>query len=139
MPPAATELHSVVLGLAVAVGLVGVQAAIGAGHRIFDPDPSARTIATRCLVDEKGLAVETSPRDPIAGSASGGRISTVVEGNPLTLVFTDSRDEAAHIAGLYERVAGELGSRLELRGHVVHVWSGDPTSVQRQTVFDCAG
>jgi hypothetical protein len=121
----------------VALALVAVQAAIAAQHRLFDPDPSARQTGTACLTRDKRLVVVPAVRDPIASSASGGAVSTVIEGNPVTLSFTGSEHEAARIARLYTRIAGNLGPRLRVRAHFVYLFDGEPTPTQLQTVYDC--
>jgi hypothetical protein len=138
MAASRTELQTVLIGLGVAVALVAVQTAIGAEHRLFDRDPSARETAIACLTDVKGLAVDEANRDPIASIASGGALSTVVEGNPVTLLFANSERQAARIIRLYTRIASDLGPpQLQAREHFVFLWSGEPTPTQLQTVYDC--
>jgi hypothetical protein len=126
-----------VIGLGVALVLVAVQVAIGVQHRLFGPDLSARKTTVVCLTHRKGLVVDEAVRDPIAATASGGAVSTVVEGNPVTLSFPDSDRQAARIARLYTRIASDLGPRLQVRGHFVYLWDGEPTPTQLQTVYDC--
>jgi hypothetical protein len=132
-----TQIRAVMIGLGVALAMVAVQAAIAAHHQLFDPDRSARETATFCLTHDKRLVVDTAVRDPIASSASGGGVSTVIEGNPVTLSFTGSEREAAQIARLYTRIASDLGPRLLVRAHFVYVFDGEPTPTQLQTVYDC--
>lgn len=127
-----------VIGLGVAVALVAVQAAVAEEHRLFGHDASAREAAIACLRDGKGLVVDEAVGDPVAATASGGALSTVVEGNPVTLSFAKSDHQAARIVELYTRIASDLGPpQLQARGHFVSIWSGEPTSIQLQTVYDC--
>jgi len=117
---------------------VAAQTAIGAQHRLFGRDPSARELARNCLVAGKGLTIDEAAQDPIASTASGGAVSTAVDGNPVTLSFTESDREAAHIIRLYSEIAGDLEPpQLQARGHFVSLWSGEPTSIQLQTLYDC--
>jgi hypothetical protein len=132
-----TELRLVVVGLAVAAGLVVVQVAIGAQHRLFGDDATTRESVITCLTQQKGLEVR-EVRDPIAATASGGYVSTVVEGNPVTLSITGSFEEARRLVRLYSGIGADLKPpQLQRREHFVSLWSAQPTSVQLQAVYDC--
>jgi hypothetical protein len=90
----------------------------------------------RCLVTEKGIAVEPT-RDPIARSAELGALRTAIETNGVTISIASSEEAAERILAAYRSVAGDLGTRLELRGRTVYLWDGEPSPSQRQTLFDC--
>ena len=90
----------------------------------------------RCLVSEKGIAVEPT-RDPIARSAELGALRTAIETNGVTISIASSEEAAERILAAYRSVAGDLGTRLELRGRTVYLWDGEPSPSQRQTLFDC--
>ena len=108
MTASGTELRAVLTGLGVVVFLVVAQAAIGAQHRLFGHDASAHESASACLIAVKGLALDEDVRDPIASTASGGAVSTVVAGNPVTLSFPGSDGEAARLIRSYSAIAGNL-------------------------------
>jgi hypothetical protein len=90
----------------------------------------------RCLVSEKGIAVEPTS-DPIARSAELGALRTAIETNGVTISIASSEEAAERILAAYRSVAGDLGTRLELRGRTVYLWDGEPSPSQRQTLFDC--
>jgi hypothetical protein len=120
----------VVAALLVTAALVGwgVQTAVW-------EDPAFEE-TTRCLVNEKSAAVETT-RDPIARSADLGALDTVIETNHVTVSVASSSERAERIVESYRSVGGELGERLELRGRTVYLWERPPSPTQRQTLFDC--
>ena len=121
--------------LAFVVAEVVVSSVAGALRDV--PTPLERTI--RCLRFEKGLKVSTPPRDLIAGTADNGALSTVVEGNPVTLSIASDEEGATRLVSLYERVsAAVLGTRLERRGRNVYLFRTRPSPTQRQILYDCA-
>jgi len=132
------ELRFVIVGLVVAVGLFVAQVAIGAQHRLSGDDPTTRELVAACLVERKGLEVIDTVRDPIASTASGGYVSTVVQGNPVTLSIAGSFKEARRLVRLYAAVAGYLQPpQLQAREHFVSLWFWQPSSVQLQALYDC--
>ncbi len=120
----------VAVALLVAAALVGwaIQAAV------YDDPAFEQT--RRCLVNEKGAAVQ-DPADPIARSAELGALRTVIETNGVTVSVAASAGGAERLADAYRSVGGELGPRLELRGRTVYLWDRAPSPTQRQTLFDC--
>ena len=126
----------------VRAGLVLVAAllvvAVG-GWRLHDAlhdEPTAYELMVRCLTNEKHLALER-PRDPIARSAELGAVRTVILTNGVTISVSSSPEGAERIVEAYRSVAGDLGTRLELRRGTVYLWDSAPGSTQRQAVFDC--
>jgi hypothetical protein len=120
------------------VAALAVAAVAGWGvHTLVDDPPSAYERTVVCLERERGLTLEP-PRDPIARSADGGAIRTVVEGNAVTISISSADALAERVVENYRSVAGDLGPRLERRGHNVYLWDNDPSPSQRQTLFDCA-
>ena len=129
----------VLLALGVVLVFVAAEVVVSsvAGALRDVPTPLERTI--RCLRFEKGLEVSTPPRDLIAGSADRGALSTVVEGNPVTLSISSDDEDAIRLVDLYERVSGAvLGTRLERRGRIVYLFFARPSPTQRQILYDCA-
>ena len=94
-------------------------------------------LVRRCLEQEKGLAVEPTADDPVAQSARGGTLRTVVEGNLVTLSVATSAEEVERLRAAYLAV-GDPGSRLDVRGRYVALWRRDPSPTQRQGTYDCA-
>ena len=90
----------------------------------------------RCLVDEKGAAVDETT-DPIAESAELGSLRTLIETNGVTVAVASSTARAQRIVANYRSVGGDLGERLELRGRTVFLWDRPPSPTQRQTLYDC--
>ena len=106
----------------------GVETALYEDH--------AYELTRRCLVNEKGATVE-EPMDPIARSAELGSLRTVIETNGVTVSVAASTEGGRRLVAAYRSVAGELGTRLELRGRTVYLWDRPPSPTQRQTLFDC--
>jgi hypothetical protein len=123
------------LGL-VAVAALVVAALVGWGVQTATYEDPAYEETRRCLVSEKQIAVEATD-DPIARSAELGALRTTVETNGVTISIASSEAAAERIAAAYTSVAGELGTRLELRGRTVYLWDGPPSPSQRQTLYDC--
>ena len=120
----------------VVVALLVTAALVGWGVQTAVWEDPAFENTMRCLVNEKGAAVEPS-RDPIARSAQLGALDTVIETNRVTVSVTGSSEGAERIAAAYRSVAGDLGERLELRGRTVYLWERPPSPTQRQTLYDC--
>ena len=105
-------------------------------YSIVHEEPSAREKVSGCLVNEKGVTVET-PRDPIAQSAELGALRTVVETNGVTISVARDDEGANRIVAAYRRVADDLEGRLEKRGRLVFLWDRPASPTQRQALFDC--
>jgi hypothetical protein len=134
----AAERRAVVVALAVVLGVVAIELVISTIANAVRDEPTALERTIRCLRFEKRLEVSTPPRDPIAQSADRGALSTVVEGNPVTLAISSNDDGPARLVAAYERVAGPLGTRLERRGRIVYLFRFTPSPTQRQALYDCA-
>ena len=119
-----------------AVGALVVAALVSWGIQTAIWEDPAFEETRRCLVSEKGIAVEPT-RDPIARSAELGALRTAIETNGVTISIASSEEAAERILAAYRSVAGDLGTRLELRGRTVYLWDGEPSPSQRQTLFDC--
>ncbi|HEY1317924.1 MAG TPA: hypothetical protein VGF10_11945 [Gaiella sp.] len=132
-----TDARTARLGLAVAVVVVGAQAVVGAAWSLSHDDPTELELTSRCFTREKLLQVEPTVGDSIARSASGGTLSTVVEGNLLSVAVVTHVSEAERLRGAYLALGGDVEARLEVRGRYVRLWHRVPTSSQRQTADDC--
>lgn len=120
--------------LAVVALVIAALVSWGVQTAIWEDPAFAET--RRCLVSEKGIAVEPT-RDPVARSAELGALRTAIETNGVTISIASSEKAAERILAAYRSVAGDLGTRLELRGRTVYLWDGEPSPSQRQTLFDC--
>jgi hypothetical protein len=103
----------------------------------FHHETSRIDLTRRCLTRERGLAIESGIRDPLAASASRGWLATTVEGNRVHISIAGSDKEAARIASGYQAVAEALVGRLELRGSHVYLWDRPASPTQRQALYDC--
>jgi hypothetical protein len=120
-----------------AVAALCVSALVGWGvYSIVHEEPSAFEKVSGCLVDEKGVTLET-PRDPIAQSAELGALRTEVETNGVTISIAKDDAGAERIVTAYRSVAGDLEGRLEKRGRLVFLWDRPASPTQRQALFDC--
>jgi hypothetical protein len=119
-----------------AVAALVVAAIVGWGIQTAVYEDPAYEETRRCLVNEKGAAVETT-RDPVARSAELGALRTTIETNSVTISISSSEEGAERIVSAYKSVAGDLGTRLERRGRTVYLWDGPPSPSQRQTLYDC--
>ena len=117
-----------VVSVLLALELVGTVADTG----LNNPSPSALALTTKCLRNEKSLAVETGAVDQIGKTADGGVARTRIEGNRVTVVISASDKKAERIADYYDAVNGGPEDAIELRGHVVYVWQFSPSPTQRQ-------
>lgn len=120
----------------VGVALLVVAALVGWAIQTAVYDDPAFEQTRRCLVNEKGAAIQETA-DPIALSAELGALRTVIETNGVTVSVAASAAGAERLADAYRAVGGELGRRLELRGRTVYLWDRAPSPTQRQTLFDC--
>ena len=132
-----TESRAARLGLIAAAAVVAGQLGIGAAWSITHDDPSEIELTERCLEREKGLRVEPTVADPVALSARGGTLRTVVEGGLATISVANSVAEADRLGTAYAR-AGVAGARLDVHGRYVVLWLRDPSPTQRQVTYDCA-
>ena len=135
-PRPLTDVRAARLGLAVAVVVVGAQAVVGAAWSLTHDDPTELELTTRCLEREKGLTLEETTDDPVAASAHGGTLRTIVEGNLVTLSVATSQAEAERLRAAY--ASSNPGVRLDVRGRYVALWLRDPSRSQRQATYDCA-
>jgi hypothetical protein len=134
----AEERRVVVVALAVALGVIAIELAVSSIANAVRDEPTALERTIRCLRFEKLLEVSAPPRDPIAQSADRGALSTVVEGNPVTVAISSNDEGPARLIAAYEQVAGTLGTRLERRGRIVYLFRFTPSPTQRQALYDCA-
>jgi hypothetical protein len=134
----ATERRTVVVALGVVLVLVATEVVVSTIANAVRDKPTALERTIRCLRSEKGLDVVTGLRDPVARSADRGAVSTVVEGNPVTIAISSNDDGAIRLSASYEQVAGDLGTRLERRGRIVYLFRFPPSPTQRQLLYDCA-
>jgi hypothetical protein len=123
-------------------GLLAVAALLAvavAGWRVHDAvhdEPTAYELMTKCLRNEKGVALHQT-RDPVARSAQQGAFAAVIETNGVTVSVAGTPRQAEQLVAAYGSVGGQLGTRLELRGRTVYLWERPPSPTQRQTLFDC--
>jgi hypothetical protein len=122
-------------GLAL-VGALIATALIGWGVQTARYEDRGFEQVSDCLQFEKGVPFDTL-RDPIAQSAKLGALRMVIETNGVTMSVAGDAEEAGRLAAAYRSVAGELGTRLEVRGRIVYLWDRRPSTSQRQTLFDC--
>jgi hypothetical protein len=132
-----TESGVARLGLAAAIVLVLAQVVVGAAWSLTHDDPTELELTSRCLVREKGLAVEPTVGDEIAFSARGGTLRTVIEGGLATISVATSKAEVVRLRLAYEAL-GVVAPRLEVHGRYVVLWLRDPSPTQRQVTYDCA-
>lgn len=132
-----TEVRAARLGLAVAAVAVGVQLAVGAAWSLSHDDPTELELTSRCFAREMLLRVEPTTGDPIASSASGGTLTTVVEGNLVTISLVSSTREAERLRAAYTSLEHDVASRLEVRGRYVRLWHRGPSESQRRVADDC--
>ena len=131
-----TDRRAARVGVVVALVVVGAQLVVGAAWSLGHDDPTALELTRRCLEREKGLTVEPAADDPVAASAGGGALRTIVEGNLVTISVGTSATEVARLGEAYG--ADSPGPRLDVRGRYVALWRRDPSPTQRQATYDCA-
>jgi hypothetical protein len=131
------ERRAARLGLVGALVVVLAQLGIGVGWSLTHDDPTELELTRRCLAREKGLVVGPTRGDPVAESALGGTLRTVVEGGLVTLSAARSQAEVERLRSAYS-AAGDPGTRLDVRGRYVALWLRAPSRSQRQVTYDCA-
>ena len=119
--------------LVVVLAQIGVASAWSVTH----DDPTILDLTRRCLEREKGLAVEPTNGDPVAASARGGTLRTVVEGGLVTLSIASSEAEVEQLLATYG-AEGDAGPRLDVHGRYLDLWLRAPSPTQRQATYDCA-
>ncbi len=130
-----SEWTSLRVGFVVVLALVVAALASWVIQTAIWEDPAFEE-TRRCLVSEKGVPVEPT-RDPVARSAELGALRTAIETNGVTISISSSEEGAERIVAAYTSVAGDLGTRVELRGRTVYLWDAEPSPSQRQALFDC--
>ena len=138
-PNAAEEWRYLRIACAVVGVVVAAQVAGWLVHRSVEDGPTALELTENCLRREKLLGVTLAATDPIAGTASGGTLSTRVGDNGVVVAFARSDGEADELAEDYLATGRKIELRLDRRGRVVYVWQlpRAPHSIERQTMFDC--
>jgi hypothetical protein len=131
-----TERRAAALGLVGATVVAISQLGVGTAWSLTHDDPTELALLRRCLEREKGLTIEDTTDDPVAESAHGGTLRTVVEGNLVTLSVATSKAEVERLRARY--ATGQPGTRLDVRGRYVALWLRDPSPSQRQATYDCA-
>jgi hypothetical protein len=132
-----TDARAARLGLAVAVALVAAQAVVGGAWSLSHDDPTELELTSRCFTREKLLQVEPTVGDAVASSASGGTLTTLIEGNLVTVAVVTHARETERLRREYLAVGGDVDARLEVRGRYVRLWHRVPSASQRQTADDC--
>ena len=132
-----TDRRAAALGIAGALVVVFAQLTVGAAWSLTHDDPTELELTRRCLEREKGLTVEPTTDDPVAASAGGGTLRTVVEGGLVTLSIGKSADEVERLRRGYA-AAGISDGRLDVRGRYLALWLREPSPTQRQVTYDCA-
>jgi hypothetical protein len=129
--------------LRVACALVGVlvvaQVVGWLVYRAVHDEPTALELTEKCLRREKLLEVRVVGGDPIAGTARRGALATRVGDNGVVVAIAASDDEAAALADAYHATGRKIELRLDRRDRVIYVWElpRAPSSVERQTMYDC--
>jgi hypothetical protein len=131
-----TEQRAARIGVVCALVAILAQLAVAAAWSLSNDDPTVFALTRRCLEREKALTIEPA-EDPVTATASGGALSTVVEGNPVTLGVARSEAEVERLRAAYV-ADGDPWTRLDVHGRYVAVWSREPSPTQRQVTYDCA-
>jgi hypothetical protein len=132
-----TDARAARLGLAVAAVAAAIQALVGTAWSLSHDDPTDLELTARCFTREMGTRVEPTTDDPVARSASGGTLTTDVEGNLVTVALVGTADEAGRLRTAYLALGGDVASRLEVRGEYVRLWHRAPSESQRATADGC--
>lgn len=131
-----TERRAARIGVVCALVVILAQLVVASAWSLGHDDPTELALTRQCLEREKGLAVEPA-NDPVAASASGGALATVVETNPVNIGVANSEAEIERLrAGWAAR--GVRASFLDFRGRYVALWQREPSPTQRQVTYDCA-
>jgi len=131
-----TERRAAQLGVIGALAVVVAQLCVGAAWSLARDDSTAIELTRRCLERERGFAVEPTRDDPVAESAGGGTLRTIIEGNLVTMSVATSVAEVERLRAAY--AGGDPGMRLDVYGRYVNLWLRDPSPTQRQGTYDCA-
>ncbi|MCZ7589006.1 MAG: hypothetical protein M5U27_09175 [Gaiella sp.] len=132
-----TERRAARIGLAAALPVVLAQLVVASAWSLGHDDPTALDRTRTCLEREKGVPVETTTDDPVAASASGGALGTVIETNPVTISIARSEPEVERLRAGYAG-RGVTAAFLDVRGRYVTRWQREPSPTQRQVTYDCA-
>jgi len=132
-----TERRASRIGIVCALAVILAQVIVASAWSLARDDPTVLELTRRCLEGEKGLTVDAAADDPVAASASGGALRTVIETNPLTLSIARSLAEVERLRAAY-LASGTPITRLDVRGRYVALWLRDPSPTQRQVTYDCA-
>jgi len=132
-----TERGAAALGLIGALAVVSAQLIVGAAWSLRHDDPTELELTRHCLEREKGLQVEPTVDDPVAASARGGTLRTIVEGGLVTVSVATSSAEVERLRSGYE-ATGAADGRLDVHGRYLALWLRDPSPTQRQVTYDCA-
>lgn len=133
----AAEARAVRIGLIVAVAVAVALLAGGGAYAALHRPPSRYDLVTRCLTNEKGIVIETSPFwDDIALSAAAGAFTVTIEENRVTVSLAGSIDETDRLLAAYVG-SGVPRDRLTQRGRLVAIWTRPPSPTQLQTLYDC--
>ncbi len=131
-----TERRAARIGVVCALVVILAQLIVASAWSLGHDDPTELDRTHRCLEQEKGLAVQPA-NDPVAATASGGALATVVEGNAVTIGVGRSEAEVERLRVAYA-AGGDLETRLDLHGRYVALWHREPSPTQRQVTYDCA-
>ncbi len=132
-----TERRAARIGLVAALVVVLAQLVVASAWSLGHDDPTILELTRRCLEREKALEVGPTTDDPVAASASGGTLRTVVEGGLVTLSIARSEAEVERLRAGYVAY-GDPGTRLDVHGRYVALWLREPSPTQRQVTYDCA-
>ena len=103
-----TERRAARLGVIGALVVVVAQLGVGTAWSLGHDDLTELELTRRCLEREKGLTVEPTRGDPVAESARGGTLRTVVEGGLVTVSVATSQAEVERLRAGYV-AAGDPG------------------------------
>lgn len=123
-------------GLIVAALAAAAVILTGTAYSLLHPAPSRIADVTRCLRDEKHLAILSPLGDAVAASARAGNVATQVESNGVTISLARTTDEAHRMLAAYGSY-GIPSDRLTIQDRLVALWQRPPTTSQLQTIDDC--
>jgi hypothetical protein len=125
-------------GIALAGVLLLGQVALGGIRQVVIDEASPLELVQTCLV-ERDTPFMPVTNDLVALSADRGALSTVVQGNRVTLVLGGSEKDAERLYDAYVTVAPSVvrDSLLDRRRKVVYLWANAPTHEQREFAYLC--
>jgi hypothetical protein len=138
-PPAQrVETRYVMYGVVVVGAVLVLQAVGGWMREVVSDEPTHLELVQTCL-KERSRPFEPVIDDPIAATAGRGALSTVVDGNRLTIALGSSERDAERVFGTYVAVVPDdvVQTRLERRRKVVFLWGAPPTAAQRNFAYLC--